>query len=174
MRVCVCLILQWLVTVGTAHPSYWSYRPNHVTHFSLSVLTPSRASRALIPPPPSLHTQMHACTTTLPRVTAPLPSRSCQRASFCPDIEPRGGQRAGQTHRVLWRSVFLMALSRSVIDFNSATCHKNGKWGLCDLTAAPNSGKWPQSRSSGWKARGKRITWVPANRRHWGARAAKA
>lgn len=49
-----------------------------------------------------------------------MPSGGCQGPSFCREGGPWGGQRASQTHGGLWPSVFLMALSQFIIDFNSA------------------------------------------------------
>lgn len=72
-----------------------------------------------------------------------MPSGGCQGATFSQEGGPCGGQRASQTHGELPPSIFLMALSHFIIDFNSAMCRARGKQGLCDVTPAQTAGRGP-------------------------------
>ena len=75
----------------------------------------------------SRHTHTHVpCTTTRCPRSEPRAPRPCQGASFGRDRGPRGGQRASRAHGGPRPSVFLMALSPFIIDFNSATRHARG------------------------------------------------
>lgn len=98
----------------------------------------------------SLLTHTYACTNKLPQVRAPCPAGAARGQAFVRTEGPRGGQRASQTHGGLWPSVFLIALSHFIIDFNSAMCPAKGKRGLYDPTTARTArcGRGPKTCSN--------------------------
>lgn len=117
----------------------------------------------LTQPSKSTHIYLQFCMHDhfLPPSTAPgqwtVPRRACPGASFCHRDIARGGQRAGPAHIGPWPSVFLMALSHFIIDFNSAMPREEGETRPSWSDDRPSGGTWRESKSSGTDQRQERV-----------------